>query len=188
MLEGTVVFEGNRGGIDIIVRHVRRDDVEILLQFINTLSIEQTYITFQGEQMTLEEESRYVEGFIKKAEDNKAVKLLAFHKDELIGVCDITPKEKVESHIGVFGLTIKKEWRGKGIGKLIMEKTLEEAQKNMSELKIITLGVFSNNPVAKTLYEKMGFKEYGLLPKGIQYKGVLVDHIYMYKLVNELTG
>jgi RimJ/RimL family protein N-acetyltransferase len=183
MLEGTVMYEGKLGEIDVMIRYCRRDDVERLLEFINTASKEYTYIIFQGEQLTLEEESRYVEGYMKKIEDRKAIKLLVFHKDELIGVCDITPKEKAESHIGVFGLIIKKEWRGKGVGKLLMAKTLQEAEKNLKEIKIITLGVFANNPIAKRMYEKFGFKEYGYLPKGLLHRGELVDHIYMYKLI-----
>jgi len=186
MLEGTVIYEGKVGEVDVLIRHCMRTDVERLLEFINTLSREQTYIIFQGEQMTLEEESRYVEGFLKKAEDKKAIKLLAFHNEELIGVADITPKERAESHIGVFGLTIKKEWRGKGIGSFLMQKVLEEAEKNIKGMKMITLGVYATNPVAKNLYLKMGFSIYGMLPKGLIRKGELVDHIYMYKLVNEL--
>jgi len=63
-----------------------------------------------------------------------------------------------------------------------MDMVLEEARKNITDLQIITLGVFGNNPIAKKMYEKKGFKEYGLLPKGIQHKGELVDHFYMYKV------
>ncbi|MCX6732878.1 MAG: GNAT family protein [Candidatus Roizmanbacteria bacterium] len=181
MLEGTIIFEGNHNGVDILIRHVRRDDVERLLHFMNTISTEQTYIMMQGEQMSLEEESRYIENFMHKVANRLAVKLLVFHGEELIGVGDIVVKEKIEKHIGVFGLIISKEWRQKGLGSFLMNKVIEEAQKNITGLQIITLGVFSNNPVARKLYEKIGFKEYGLLPKGLQYKGELVDHVYMYK-------
>lgn len=183
MLEGTVIFEGNQNGVDIVIRHCRRDDVERLLTFINTLSAEQTYITFQGEQVSLEEESRYVEGFIEKAVAHKAVKLLVFHAEELIGVADIITKEKVESHIGIFGITLAKEWRNKGIGSFLMKTVINEAKKNIPQLQIVTLGVFGNNCFAKKLYEKIGFKEFGMLPKGIQHKGELVDHIWMYKTI-----
>jgi len=186
MLEGVVVFEGKHNGIDILVRHVRRDDVERLQAFINTISQERSFILFQGEQMTLEEESRYVEGFIDKMEKHNAVKLLVFHEEEFIGIADITMKERAESHIGVFGIILTKEWRNKGIGTFLMQKTLEEAEKNIPHLTIITLGVFSNNPVAKKIYEKMGFREHGILPQGIQHRGVLVDHVYMYKIVHKI--
>ncbi len=183
MLEGTVVFKGTHNGNDILIRHVRRDDIKRLMDFINILSVEQTYITFQGEQMTLEEEASYINGFVKKAENHGAVKLLVFHGEELIGLADIFMKERSESHIGVFGIMLAKEWRAKGIGKFLMQQTMEEAKKNIPGMKIITLGVFCNNPIARTLYEKMGFVPYGTLPRGLRYKGELVDHLYMYKEV-----
>ena len=183
MLEGAVVFKGIHNGNDILIRHVRRDDTKPLMDFINVLSIEQTYITFQGEQMTLIEESNYIDGFIKKAENHGAVKLLVFHGEELIGLADVFMKDRAESHIGVFGIMLAKEWRAKGIGKFLMQLTLDEAKKNIPTMKIITLGVFCNNPIAKALYEKMGFATYGMLPKGLQHKGELVDHLYMYKEV-----
>lgn len=183
MLEGTVVFAGNHKGNEIIIRHVRQDDVERLRTFINTLSAEQTFITFQGEVVSVEEEERYIEAFINKVENHMAVKLLVFHGEELVGVSDIITKEKIESHIGVFGITLAKEWRNKGIGNFLMQLVLEEAKKNIVGLKIVMLGVFGNNPIAKKMYEKMGFKEFGMLPKGIQHKGELVDHIWMYREV-----
>jgi len=188
MLEGAIVFTGNHNEVEINIRHVQRDDVERLLALINTISKEQSFILFQGEQMTLEEESRYVEGFIKKAADHKAVKLLVFHEDILIGLADVTMKDRAESHIGVFGIFLAKEWRNKGIGNFLMQKTLEEAEKNITNLKMITLGVFANNPIAKRMYEKMGFNEYGILPQGLQHRGELVDHIYMYRMVHKVES
>ncbi len=44
--------------------------------------------------------------------------------------------------------------------------TYEEAEKNIPQLKIVTLGVFASNLLAKQIYEKFGFKEYGRLPRG----------------------
>ena len=183
MIEGATIFQGDCNGAEIVIRHVRRDDVELLLNFINIISKEKSYILFQGEQMSLEEESRYIEGFIKKAENHTAVKLLVFHNNEFIGLADITMKDKAESHIGILGIIIGKEWRNKKIGKFLMQKIIEEAQKNIPQLQIITLTVFANNPVAKQLYEKMGFITYGLLPNGLKHKGVFVDNIYMYKSI-----
>lgn len=165
------------------IRPLEQNDVQELLSFMNILSKEQTYIRLQGEELTIDEEIRYVDDFIRRMKERKAIKFLAFQGKELIGVADVYLKDKIESHIGVFGITIKKEWRGKGIGRKLMEQTLNEAVKSIDGLKIIELGVFANNPVAKKMYEKMGFVEYGRLPKGIKYKGDFVDHLYMYKEV-----
>ena len=183
------IYQGKtKKGIDLVIRYVINEDLEKLLEYINTLSKEQTFIRFQGEQMTLEEEKKYLDDFFKKQEAGKAIELLAFIKNELVGVADIHLEDKISSHIGIFGITVKKEFRGEGIGKLLMELVIKEAQKNLKGLQIITLGVFANNPLAKAIYEKFGFKEYGCLPEGILHKEKYVDHLYMYKKVNELTN
>ncbi|MFZ2205989.1 MAG: GNAT family N-acetyltransferase [Microgenomates group bacterium] len=167
----------------IQIRSLEQNDVQELLSFMNALSKEQTYIRLQGEELTMDEEIRYIDDFIRRVREKKAIKLLAFNGKELVGVADVYLKDKIENHIGVFGITIKKEWRGKGIGRKLMEQTLREAATSIDGLKIIELGVFANNPVAKKMYEKMGFVEYGKLPKGIRHKGEFVDHLYMYKEV-----
>ena len=62
-----------------------------------------------------------------------------------------------------------------------MTKVIEEAKKRLKGLRIIRLSVFGNNPIAQKLYKKMGFSEYGKLPKGLLHKDAFIDHIYMYK-------
>lgn len=180
----SLVFEGKtKKGRNIIIRHLQKDDVEKLWKYMNTLSKEKTYIRFQGEELTLEEEKKYVENYLKKVEKHEAVKLLVLHGNELVGVADIYLQEKTSRHVGTFGITIANEYRGEGIGKLLMNLTIEEGKKNMLELKIIELAVFGNNGIACSMYEQMGFTRFGLLPKGILHKGQFVDHVYMYKNV-----
>ena len=54
-------------------------------------------------------------------------------------------------------ISLLKEYQGKGIGRNILEKQLEENRKN--NIRTI-LQVFKDNP-AKRLYERLGFKIYG---------------------------
>lgn len=184
MQAGQIIYQGKtKKGKQILIRSLVKDDVAIIRDYMNTLSKEQTFIRFQGEQISFEDEKKYVESQLEKIAKNQAIKLLAFCKDRLIGVCDIVMCDKVESHVGGVGLTIAKDYRGEGIGKLLMQLVLEEAKKNIQQLKVARLGVFANNPVAKVLYEKMGFSEYGRLPKGIKHKNKYVDEILLYKNV-----
>ena len=150
---------------------------------MNTLSQECTFIRFRGEQLTLKEEKKYLDEFLDKIEKNLTVKLLVFVGSKLISVADITSSDKVESHIGTFGITVAIEYRNQGIGNLLTQLVLAEAKKNLKNLRIIKLGVFANNPIAKIMYEKFGFKEYGNLPEGIKHKDKYIDHIYMYKKI-----
>jgi RimJ/RimL family protein N-acetyltransferase len=82
--------------------------------------------------------------------------------------------------VGIFGVTIAKEFRGVGIGEVISKCTIEEGKKSIPGLKILTLNVFSPNTIAQNLYKKLGFIEYAKLPKGVWYKNEYIDEIKMY--------
>lgn len=215
-MEGKTVFEGlSKKRSRILIRYPLANDASAMREYINTLSKEQTFIRFQGEKMSLTDEIKYLKSQlkrIKRINKNQTVQLFVIHNnksstffsrsldphdkprgfkkvlDKIIGICAVDMKDKTESHEGVFGLSVASEFRGEGIGSLLMKLTLEEALKKMLELKIITLGVFSNNSLAMDMYKKFGFIEYGRLPKGVFHRGQYVDHVYMYKNVREMSN
>jgi hypothetical protein len=172
-----------KSGEEIIFRYPTIDDVEILKNYINKISNEKTYIIYQGEQQTLESETKWLNEKLDKIIKKECVYLCAFYNDQLIGSSEITLKDKVKSHIGSFGITIDPGFRGLGIGKKLMELVIFESVKNIPNLKIIELEVFGNNPIAKKMYEKFEFVEFGRMPKGIIHQGKFVDAVLMYKKV-----
>ena len=107
--------------------------------------------------------------------------LLVFCKNKLIGASDIHMMDKTEKHIGVLGISIAKNFRGEGVGKILMNLVEEEAKKKLPDLKMITLGVYSPNTVARDMYKKIGFVEYGMLPNGITRGGKFENAVLMYK-------
>jgi RimJ/RimL family protein N-acetyltransferase len=42
------------------------------------------------------------------------------------------------------------------------------------------LEVFANNPRARSLYTRVGFREAGTIPQKIQREGKLIDEVVMY--------
>jgi RimJ/RimL family protein N-acetyltransferase len=188
MSPGKVVFEGKTGkGLRVLIRYPNQKDLSELHRYINELSQELTFIRYQGEKISLGDEEKYFKAFFEQLKNSKCVKLLVFHKDQLIGVSDITLREFAMSHLGVFGITVAKDFRDKGVGKLLMKLVLEEAEKNLKGLRIIRLGIFANNPIAKELYAEFGFKECGRLPEVFHHKGSYIDEIIMYKKVKNDT-
>lgn len=177
-----IFYKGKtKTGKDITIRLPEAGDLEQLLKFINDLSDERTFIRYQGEHETLESEKKFVDTRLKDIKDNKAVHLLAFNNDNLIGASEIHLSDKTEKHIGIFGLSVIKDFRGEGIGKLLMDLVIKEAVKKLDNLKIITLVVYSTNDIARNLYKQMGFTEYGKLPNGITRNEKFEDAILMYK-------
>lgn len=186
MIEEKIVFKGKtKNGIPYIIRYPGKNDAHLMHAYINSLSKEKTYILFQGEEISLKNETRYLKDKLKKTKNKKCVQLCVFCKNKIVGIADIDLKDRVQGHQGVLGISLQKEFRGEGIGKKLMSLIIEEAVKNLPELKIIILAVFDNNLLAIEMYKKFGFQEYGKLPKGIKHNSQYVDEVFMFKKVKK---
>ncbi len=178
----SIVYQGKtRKGKEIIIRYPEIGDLAELLGFINALSNERTFIRYQGEHETLESEGKWLKERLKQIENKEVIHLLTFYNNKLVGASEVRMKDKTEKHIGAFGISIAKDFRGEGLGNILMDSILKEAKKKLNDLKIVTLEVYSANEIAKNLYKKMGFIDYGILPEGITRNNKFEDAILMYK-------
>lgn len=173
-----------KSGVDYVIRYPEENDAEKMCLYINTISKEKTFIRYQGEVVALNEETSFLASQIRKIKNNQAVMLLIEADGKILGISGIEMRDKAERITGELGISILNEIRGEGIGKLLMELVLNEAVKKLHGLKIITLSLFGNNSKAKTMYQKFGFKEFGVLPNGVLHRGKEVDHVFMYKRVS----
>lgn len=178
-----IVYKEVLDNLNIVIRYPQDRDAKAMCDYINDLSKEKTFITWQGEKIKLEDEKKYLKEQIKRIKNKETVQFLLFINNKLSGVSSVDLLKRINRHIGTFGISIAKEYRGKGLGKLLTKLILAEANRKISGLKIVTLEVFAENLNAIKMYSKFGFKEYGRLPKGNKYKERYVDDILMYKMV-----
>lgn len=175
----------------------RLDDV---LEFVNTLAEEDTYLSFHpGKKITRKEEEVWLKNNIKAIADKSLFIYWAIYDDsstsldqarggslgrgKIVGAVDIRRGSSVrEWHIGTVGLMVAKVMRGEGLGKFLLESILAKG-KEMG-IRTAVLGLFSDNEIAKNLYKKVGFIEYGVLPDGVYRKNKFSDHVLMYKRLN----
>lgn len=112
--------------------------------------------------------------------DEREFMVDAYLGDELIGELGITtvrPHIKY-LHCAYLGMSILQEYVGKGLGSFMMATALEQAKANGYEQ--VELGVFSDNAIARHMYSKMGFKEYGINPRAFKLPdGTYCDEIIM---------
>lgn len=176
-----IIFEGKASdGTPYLIRYPEINDLQEIWQYINDLSREKTFINYQGDEITLEDERKWLNAAIRKNEENTSLQLFAESNGKIISSAGIEMQGRAQKHLGYIGLSVTKEFRGKGIGKKVMEVVMDEGKKNLVALKIIYLDVFGNNPIAIGLYKSLGFKEYGKLPGGLLYRGQPQDEILMY--------
>lgn len=184
MEEGKTVFTGNsKSGLDIVIRYPQISDVQVMLDYINALSREETYVAMQGVQKTLEEEQKFLEQELKLISEHKALLLLAFNDDTLIGIANLQMGKEALGHVAGLGISVESTYRGKGIGSLLMKNLLEEAEKTIHQLRIVTLQAFGVNESGIALYKKFGFQTYGKLPEGLYRRGEYSEEVLMYKKI-----
>lgn len=173
-----------KDGRDASIRYLSWDDVRPMQHFVNTVSKEDTYILLSGEQFSFEQEADFVSKQLVQIEKRDCVYLLCFIQGDLVGTFSATRNihaRRREQHVANLGLIVSKDVRNQGVGKKLMEIGLIEVKNQLEGIKIVTLGVFSNNTIAHRLYLNLGFKHYGRIVGGVKHGNSYVDHIYMYK-------
>src|SRR5690606_9459202 len=151
-----------KNGTTAEIRYPLIGDVAALLEFINQHSLEDKFTRFSGEQQTLAEETEYLEGELAAVAAGDGVKLLCSVDNKIAGTVTIRRDKSLlarKLHTSTFGIVVAKEFRGQGIGKELTQHVMDQAIQHMSGLRMIKLECFSNNTVALSLYQKMGFRE-----------------------------
>jgi len=164
----------------IIFRYPTLKDVDDYLELINRLVKEKAMINVQ-EKCTRKQEINFLKDILGQIRKGILVHLVVEVDGKVMGNAGI-PKGRfsANSHIGEFGIILRKEIRDMGIGTKLLNCALKEA-KNKLGMKIAELGVFENNEVAKKLYRSCGFKKIGTIKDGCNYYGKYVDSIIMVK-------
>jgi ribosomal protein S18 acetylase RimI-like enzyme len=159
-----------KNGDFVTLRAIRWDDLYSLIDLANKLVDEREQNPDFGilldKRRTLENEADYLANKLVSIEKKEEVSVVAEVDGKLIGNSEVTRgKTTDEFHHGKLGIALLRECRDQGIG-LEMMKTLVEESRGAG-LKTIELEVFANNPKAIHVYEKVGFKQVGRIPKKI---------------------
>ena len=104
----------------------------------------------------------------------------AFVDGQLVGMAGFfrSPDEKT-SHTGrIWGVYVKREQRGKGVGRALMVQLLRRAQLQ-PKLEQVTLAVADGQAAAKKLYLQLGFQIYGREPRALKVGEVYADEDLM---------
>ncbi len=137
-------------------------------------------INLLDEKPSLLDEMNWFLEFQKTCAKGNAIGLIAEINDEMVGFCGVwrrTPRSSGSHRGQVAAHAVKKEHRGKGIGTMLLKEMIERCKGNF---EILELEVFVGNQPAKHLYDKFGFKTYGLRPKSVKRNGKYIDEELMY--------
>ncbi|MFX1487410.1 MAG: GNAT family N-acetyltransferase [Promethearchaeota archaeon] len=162
----------------LVIRKMKQNEsVEELLEFVNELIREDTYIN-TNEIITYEEEKEWLQDIIKSMKKGDVAALVAEIGGKIVGTAYAfkgrgRKRENVE-----LGIAIGKNFRGKGFGKKLLNEIIDAAKRKL-EPRNIYLEVLAPNKVAISLYRKSGFKEIARLKSWSKYGDEYVDNIIM---------
>ncbi|MCM5551936.1 GNAT family N-acetyltransferase [Pleomorphomonas sp. NRK KF1] len=104
---------------------------------------------------------------------------------KLVGWCDVCRSSfEIESHVGRLGIGLLPAWRGKGLGKALLDTAIAAAER--SDFSRIELTVFSDNLRAIALYEASGFICEGTMRAAARFGDEYRDVIQMARLGSAL--
>lgn len=151
---------------------------EGMIKYLSTVGGESDNLLIDkdGIQISVEEESKMIESFLKS---NTSVMLVGTIDGEIVSVASMSssPKKRI-AHSGEFALSVRKKCWNLGIGSAMMDALIDFAKSN-GVTKVLRLGVKANNTHAIHLYERKGFKEVGRHEKFFLIDGNFYDLILM---------
>jgi ribosomal protein S18 acetylase RimI-like enzyme len=124
--------------------------------------------------------ARSDEHWQQRLASDHSVHLLARVQSRPIGMVGgyLGSDEGDESVAVVFGMYVAREYRGRGIGRLLLSSLIDRLSA-FPQISTIRLGVTETQDPARALYESMGFQVIGKTEEGIVVDDRQVDELIM---------
>jgi ribosomal protein S18 acetylase RimI-like enzyme len=164
---------------DIVVRESTPADVESFRSCLDTVARERRWLALV-EAPPLDE----VRSFCESQRRRGMIQFVAVARAHVVGWCDVIPKSAEGfRHSSDLGMGLLAELRGRGLGRALLERTLEAARR--SGLQRVELEVYATNTAAIALYERHGFRHEGLRRRARLIDGAASDVVEMALLFDE---
>ena len=167
-------------GFNFTITFISEEDIPGFHATLDRVAKEKKYLDFM-EAPPLEATRAFILNNIKRDH----AQFVARVDGKVVGWCDIIPSQKgaaiATAHVGVLGVGILPEYRGKGIGRQLIQAAIEKAARQ--GLTRIELNAREHNTNAIGLYKKLGFEIEGLKRNAAKVNGVYENYYLMALLV-----
>ena len=142
--------------MDVVVRKIEVEDAPSFWEALASVARERKYL-LRTEPPPFER----TEAFVRSSVEKNHAHYLAVQGQTVVGEASIIPLSRpTMTHVGVLGMFVVADYRGRGIGGQLLNRVTEHAWN--SGLKRLELEVYADNAPAIRLYEKHGYVQEGL--------------------------
>jgi RimJ/RimL family protein N-acetyltransferase len=161
------------------IREATPDDAEAIIGHVHRIASEPGIRIPMGPgefKVTVEEERRILAEY---ASSENSLYLLAESDSEVVGVLNCNGwKRRAMWHVATLGMTVRQEWRGRGVGTALLQRAVKWAKASRVVTRL-ELQVYASNAPAIRLYERFGFEVEGRLRRAAVYEGQHEDCLVM---------
>ncbi len=170
-------------GLQLTLRAPKIKDARALLDYLYNCSVESDFILAAPETVksrTIKSEEAWVRNF---NESPDSALFLVEIDGKIAGLSEVSRSRGVKTnHRASIGISIRKEFWNLGIGHILFDEMIAFAAE--TDCTQMELGVLSNNPRARHLYEKKGFVYCGEIPDAVRQRdGSFVAELMMVRKV-----
>ena len=162
---------------EIKIQRALPEDAQALLDYLRRIGGESDNLSFgaEGLPFTVEQEADFIRSH---QGESKSILLVVKDGDVIVGngSLDVLPRRM--SHRAELGISVIRDYWGKGIGSMLMNEMIAHAQK--VGLDGISLEVRTDNTRAISLYRKFGFEKIATYPGYMKIDDTLADMDMMY--------
>lgn len=169
--------------IDIVLREALPEDAGEIIRFLESAAIETGFLSMGAEGLNISsaEEAINLERILE-SENN--ILLVALLGDKVIATGSVsasnTPKLR---HIGEIGVAVAKDYWGFGLGTNLVDELIYWSQET-GIIRRLELTVQARNQRAIHVYQKLGFNEEAIMPRGVFEDGEYLDVCLMSKMID----
>lgn len=168
-----------REGFALEIRSAVPEDAAAILEFARAAHATTDQVATQPDEFppTVEAEAEFLRGV---QESSANLMLIGSINGEIVGLCGFFAGNRRRlAHTGTLGISIGTEWRGRGVGRLLMVAMIDWARRHPS-IEKVCLSVFHTNMIGIALYRSLGFVEEGVRLGQAKLSGDrYVDEIFM---------
>jgi L-amino acid N-acyltransferase YncA len=159
------------------VRNATLDDAAAIAEIYNQ-GIEDRVATYETEPRSAEAQQAWLRSIT-----GRYPAVVAHIDDEIVGWVGAGPYRTRECYrgIGEFSMYVRRDWRGGGVGDLLVGALISEAER-LGLWKLLSR-IFPFNEASRALCRKHGFREVGVYEKHARLDGRWLDVVIVERLI-----